>query len=202
MPAATYRTVSSLIKAELVRTERVALVGGHITLIGITHHGQALATDSLERVIDKVFTPSRISPTYVRHILDIQFLRIKAEHAGWANWVNADRIEKWQEGHARPDAFVIDLVGRRVAVECERTIKSPKRYVEILNTWLQAIRRGEVQRVIWVSPDEAVRDRMCKIITSITHVDVAGQKIIIPRDRFENLDFLTYAEWPMAGVTP
>ena len=47
MPAATYRTVSSLIKAELVRTERVALVGGHITLIGITHHGQALATDSL-----------------------------------------------------------------------------------------------------------------------------------------------------------
>ena len=196
MPAATYRTVNSLVKAELLRTERVALVGGHITLIGITHHGQALATDPNEAVVEKVFAPNRVSSTYLRHTLDIQYLRIKAERSGWTGWVNADRFEKWQEGQARPDAFAMDVAGRRIAVECERTIKSPKRYNQILNAWLQSIRRGDVQKVVWVSPNESVRDRLRQIITSISHVEVAGQKVLIPRDRFQNLDFLTYAEWP------
>lgn len=195
-PAATYRTVDSLVKAELLRTERVALVGGHITLIGITHHGQALAADPGETVIEKVFVPSRVSATYLRHTLDVQFLRIKAEMAGWTDWINADRVEKWPEGQARPDAFVVDGAGRRIAVECERTFKAPRRYNQILNVWLQAIRRSEVQRVVWVSPDDTVRDRLRQIIMAITHVEVAGQKVLIPRDRFENLDFLTYSEWP------
>jgi hypothetical protein len=196
MPTATYRTVDNLAKTELLRTERVALVGGHITLIGITHHGQALAADLGEAVIEKVFVPSRVSATYLRHTLDVQLLRIKSERAGWSNWINADRVEKWPEGQARPDAFVVDRAGRRIAVECERTFKSPRRYNQILNVWLQSIRRGEVQRVVWVSPDDAIRDRLRDIITSVTHVEVAGQKVLIPHDRFENLDFLTYAEWP------
>jgi hypothetical protein len=195
-PAATYRTVSSLAKTEIIRIERVPIVGGTVVLIGITHHGQAIAANVGERVMDKVFIPGRVSATYFRHTLDIQLLRIKAERAGWTSWVNADRVEKWPEGQARPDAFVMDLRGRRIAVECERTIKSPKRYNQILNVWLQAIRRGDVQRVVWVSPSEMIRDRLRQLITSITHVEVNGQKVLIPKDRFENIEFLTYAEWP------
>ena len=197
MPASTNRTVNSLIKAELLRTNRVALVGGHITLIGITHHGQALSTDPNEEVVEKVFEPNRVSKTYLRHSLDIQYLRIKAERSGWTGWINADRVKKWQESQGRPDAFAMDAAGRRIAVECERTIKSPKRYIQILSTWLQSIRRGDVQRVVWVSPTAAVRDHLRKIITNITHVELGGKMVLIPRDRFQKLDFLTYAEWPM-----
>jgi hypothetical protein len=195
-PAATYRTVAALKKAGSVKVERVPIVGGYISLIGVTHHGQGMATEPGELVLEKVFVPGRVSATYLRHILDIQFLRVKAEQVGWTQWVNADRVEKWPEGQARPDAFVTDLRGRRIAVEVERTIKSPKRYTHILNVWLQAIRRGDVQRVVWVAPNEAICERLRQIIQANTHVEVAGQKVLIPRDRFQNLDFLTYEQWP------
>ncbi len=195
-PAAVSRTLQRLSEQGLVRSHQIPITGGNLTLHGITTHGQAMATEEGESVCEKVFSPSRVSSVYARHTLDIQLLRIGAERAGWHHWVNADRVEKWPAGQARPDAFVQDLLGRRVAVECERTIKSPKRYCDILNAWLQGIRRGEVNRVVWVSPDPRVRDRLRQIITSITHVEVAGQKIVIPRDRFENISFLTYSEWP------
>jgi hypothetical protein len=194
--AATYRTVLALERASLVRVERVPIVGGHIALIGVTHHGQGMAAEPGETVVEKVFSPGRVPTTYLRHMLDVQLMRVKAEQAGWTQWVNADRIEKWPEGQARPDAYVTDGSGRRIALELERTIKSPKRYNQILNVWLQAIRRGDVQRVVWVSPTEPIRERLQQIIQAITHVEVTGQKVLIPRDRFQNLDFLTYAEWP------
>jgi hypothetical protein len=109
--------------------------------------------------------------------------------------VLADRLDKWEAGQMRPDAFALSPSGRRVAIECERTIKSPKRYLDILNGWLQAIRKGELDRVVWVSPDERIRDRLKQIVTNITHLRIAGQEVLIPRDRFDNLTFLTYAEW-------
>lgn len=195
-PAAAYRTLANLTQLELLRSMRIPVVGGFSTLWGITAHGQAMASDPGEVVFEKTFSPSRISTRYVRHILDIQWLRIRAERSGWTEWVIADRIDKWAEGQPRPDAFALDTSGARIAIEAEITLKSPKRYVQILNAWLQAIRRNEVQRVIWVSPDATVRDRLKAIVYGITHVDVAGQRILVPRDRFENLDFLTYAEWP------
>lgn len=195
-PGAVFRTLQRLAENEFVRSHRLPTTGGHITLHGITAHGQAMVTEEGEHIAEKVFIPSRVSPTYARHTLDVQLLRIGAERAGWTHWVNADRVDKWPAGQMRPDALVQDIHGRRVAVECERTIKSPKRYHDILNAWLQAIRRGDVSRVVWVSPDARIRDRLQKIILGITHVEVAGQKIMIPRDRFDNLLFQTYAEWP------
>ena len=197
-PAATYRSLEALTKRELLRSSRLPIVGGHLTLWGMTAHGQAMATQPGEPVLEKVFAPSRVSARYARHILDIQWLRIRAERAGWTRWIIADRIEKWAEGQPRPDAFVVRPDGQRIAVECERTIKSPKRYEGILNAWLQAIRRGEVQQVVWVCPDISIRDRLKAIVTGITHTAVAGQTVLIPRDRFNNLAFLTFEEWPDA----
>lgn len=195
-PSATYRTVAALQKDRLLRLERVPIVGGHITLIGITSHGQAFATLMGERPNEKVFAPNRVSTTYLRHTLDIQYLKIKAEKAGWTQWVNADRVEKWQTGKVRPDAFASDLLDRRVAIECERTIKSPKRYVQILGDWLQEIRQGHVDYVVWASPTPQIRERLKNTVTSISHVNLAGQEVLIPKDRFEKLQFLTYEEWP------
>lgn len=190
------RTMNKLLKDQLIRSHILPTLGGQIVLFGITTHGQALAAEEGEEILDKVFAPSRVAPTYARHTLDIQTLRILAERAGWTQWVNADRIDKWETGKMRPDAYALSPDGKRFGIECERTIKSPKRYVQILNSWLQAIRRGEVQRVVWVAPTDIIRDRLRQIITSITHVEVSGQSVLIPRDRFENIDFQTYSEWP------
>lgn len=193
---AATRALDKLLSEDLLRHHLLPTMGGHLILYGITAHGQAMTADAGEEVLDKVFMPSRVAPTYARHTLDIQMLRIRAERAGWTAWVNADRVDKWEAGQMRPDAFATSPQGKRVAIECERTIKSPKRYLDILNGWLQAIRKGEVDRIVWVSPDGRIRDRLKQIVTNITHLRIAGQEVLIPRDRFDNLTFLTYAEWP------
>jgi DNA-binding MarR family transcriptional regulator len=194
---AATRTLIKLVDTGVVRFHRLPVMGGHLLLYGVTAHGQAMAAEAGEEIFDKVFMPSRVAPTYARHTLDIQMLRIRAERAGWTDWVNADRLEKWTAGQMRPDAFATSPDRRRVAIECERTIKSPKRYIDILNGWLQAIRKGEVDHVVWVSPDLHIRDRLRQIVTNITHVQIAGQEVLIPRDRFINLFFLSYQEWPV-----
>ena len=81
-PAATYRTIAALEKMEIIRVGRIPIVGGQVALVGITHHGQGLAADPCDQIVEKVFTPSRISATYLRHTLDTQLLRIKAERVG------------------------------------------------------------------------------------------------------------------------
>ena len=193
--SATYRTLGDLSRQRLIRTARVPILGGHASVWGITTHGQAMAAPEGDVIKEKVFEPGRVSARYFQHIVDIQWLRIVAERQGWTQWVNADRIDKWAKDTPRPDAFAINLQGLRVAIECERTIKTPSRYVEILSNWLQAIRRNEVDHVIWICPDERMRNRLQSIVTGITHLEIAGQKILIPRERFELLDFLTYSDW-------
>ena len=193
--SATYRTLGDLSRQRLVRTARVPVLGGYASAWGITTHGQAMAAAEIEAIKEKVFEPGRVSARYFQHIVDIQWLRIVAERQGWTQWVNADRIDKWAKDTPRPDAFAISPAGLRVAIECERTIKTPSRYLEILSNWLQSIRRNEVNQVIWVCPDERVRNRLRSIETGITHLEIAGQKVLIPRDRFELLEFMTYAEW-------
>ena len=194
---AATRTLKKLVEEELIRSHALPTMGGQIILFGITAHGQALAAETGEDILDKVFIPSRVAPTYARHTLDIQILRIRAERAGWTQWVNADRIEKWVTGKMRPDAYAVSPDGRRFGIECERTIKSPKRYIDILSGWLQAIRRGDVSHVVWASPDEKIRDRLKQIVMGISQVRIAGQDVLIPRDRFDNLAFVTYQEWPI-----
>lgn len=195
--AATYRTLNTLERKQLIRSARISCIGSVVTLWGITAHGQGLAATDQTPVRKKIFAPSKVAPTFVRHTLDLQLLRIKSQQQGWTGWINADRIQKWTAGLVRPDAFVTSVEGLRVAVECERTIKSPKRYSDILSGWLQVIRKGDVSYVVWVSPNEHIRSRLQHIITSITHVPVNGQLVLIPRDRFDSIKFNTYEEWPL-----
>jgi hypothetical protein len=191
-----HTTLVALERDLLVRRAAIAVPGKHVTLWGITAHGQAMAADDDEEIRGRTFEPSKVPVVFAQHILDVQRLRIAAESAGWTNWVNGDRIERWTTGQKRPDAWAVDLQGRRVAIECERTLKSVKRYQVIVSDWLQAIRRDDVQRVIWVSPSADVCARVRKIITSVTEVRVAGQLVKVPADRYANLYFCDYAQWP------
>ena len=191
-----HSTLVALERMEIVRRATVPVVGRRLTLWGITAHGQGLAAADGEEVFANTFEPSKVPTSVAVHILDVQRLRLAAEASGWLLWQNGDRIERWTAGKKRPDAWATDPAGRRVAVECERTLKSVKRYGVILGDWLQAIRQGQVNRVIWVSPSVVIADRVRRILTSFSSVRVAGQLVPIPPDRFENLFFCDYERWP------
>lgn len=191
-----HTTLCALERDLLVRRAAVAIPGRMLTLWGITAHGQAMAADSDEQIRGRAFEPSKVPIAFAQHILDVQRLRIAAEQAGWTDWVNGDRIERWTAGQKRPDAWAVDLQGRTVAIECERTLKSVKRYQVIVSDWLQAIRREEVRRVVWVSPTADISARVRKIVTGFAEVRVAGQLVKVPADRYANLYFCDYTQWP------
>ena len=59
---------------------------------------------------------NKVSPTLIAHRLDIQMLRIRAERAGWTNWISADfgreivkssrvkLLNPFYQSQCRPDA--------------------------------------------------------------------------------------------------
>ena len=121
---ATHKTLLTLQEESLVKCHTFKALGGNVTLWGITPHGQAMAFIPGEEVlITTYFEPTRVSEQNIRHQLDLQRLRLKAEAAGWSEWVDGDRLGNISSDGKRPDAIVVDPQGRRTAIECEHSCK-------------------------------------------------------------------------------
>lgn len=197
---AAYVTLASMERDGLLRREQVQTPDGwRVTLFGITPHGQAFAFDHAagEAPVDRCFEPGRVGLTVLRHTLDLQRLRLACMAAGWRDWIAGDRVAEWTAGQGRPDAIVTSPSGQRFAVECERTIKTTKRYQSILADRLQAARRGDFDKIVWVCPTAEQAARLATIIRSISYVPIAGQQVAIDRERHHQaLIFTHYGEWP------
>ena len=193
-----HTTLCAMERDELVRRETVEAHGRRWTLWGITSHGQALAFDlaSDEQPESKYFERGRVGLTVLGHTLDLQRIFILAERAGWTDWTLGDRLDKWQAGSSRPDAFVTSARGIQFALECERTIKTVKRYQSILAERLQAIKRGEFARCLWLCPTRDQAARLKAIIHSIKDVTVAGAKATIQDRHLACLMFCAYEDFP------
>ena len=195
-----HRTLAAMEHDNLLRRAQLPLFGRQTaTLWGITPHGVAAAYDISEAVDSyRYFEPSRVSFTMFRHQIDLQLLRIKAERFGWKKWIPGTRLQSTSPSAAkRPDAIAADSTGVIVAIEVERTLKSHKRYVTILSSYLQAIKRGEFARVDYVSPDALTSTRVERLLKSIKAVPVRGQHVAIdPERHFASFRFMHYDQWP------
>ncbi len=192
------QAMQRLEELELVRHHVLTGPGQRLVFYGITHTGQGMAFDlATELPVGTAFEPSKLAYSTIPHHLDLQFLRVKAEAAGWTQWKHGDRLGIVDRDGKRPDAVARDPLNRRVAIECERTLKAPQRYKAILSNYLQAIRAGNFARVVWISPTEDTMRRVQKIILSIERVPVAGKQVLIdPARHHQNLEFISYQEWP------
>jgi hypothetical protein len=197
-PQGIRQAVQRLEKLDLVRQHTLIGPGQRLKLWGITHNGQGMAFAlETEHPVTIAFEPSKLAYSTVPHHLDLQLLRVKAEAVGWTEWQHGDRLGSVDKDGKRPDAVALDISGKRVAVECERTMKAPQRYKSILSSYLQAIRAGQFTRVVWVSPTEDISQRVKKIILSISQVPVAGKQVAVdPARHHQNLQFTFYQEWP------
>lgn len=195
---AAHKMLTSFEKEGLIRRYTFPLLVGKLTLWGITPHGQAMAFQlDAEEPVKTHFEPSRISGQKIYHHLDLQRLRIQAESNGWQNWVDGNRLGNIPKHMKRPDAIATDPSCKKTAIECERTLKTSKRYSVILSGYLQEIKSGRIDRVVWVSPSSDISARLKSIILRIKSVVVAGQKVDIdPSRHHNNLFFLDYHGWP------
>lgn len=195
---AAHKTLSSIENKGFIRRHKYEALGGVLTIWGITSQGQAMAFDvDTESLVTAYFEPNRISEQTIRHQLDIQRLRLKAEAIGWHRWVDGDRLGSSGKDQKRPDALAKNKDGILVSIECERTFKSIKRYEHILVNYLKLIKAGEIKEVVWVSPSSDISARLKSIITAIKFVRVNGQKVEIdPAKHHAHLHFCTYEDWP------
>lgn len=194
--SAARATIAALDKAGLVKRHHIPLMPTlpPIVIVGITQRGQSMAFDpASERVIERSFEPARFSLIYLEHTLDTQRLRIQAARMGVTAWVSGDRLAAVKKGVKKPDAVAIDLAGRRVAIEVERSVKGPKPYSDVLSGHLTAMHQNKWARVIWTSPDAQTRDRVRALVLGVTRAVIAGVDTKIdPAQHHKNLAFCTH----------
>lgn len=196
---AAHKALTSMESKGYIRRHKYNALGGSLTIWGITSQGQAMAFDlDTEHPIAAYFEPNRISENSVRHQLDLQLLRLKAEANGWHSWADGNRLGSSDKEQKRPDALAKNTVGTLVSIECERTFKSTKRYEQILVNYLKLIKTGEIKEVVWVSPNSDISSRLKSIITGIKSVRIKGQNVSIdPIKHHTHLHFCSYQEWPI-----
>lgn len=178
---------------ELV-TETVQIGAINHKLIGITPHGQAMAwrPDSGEPLVEKHYERGRVGVTTAHHTLDLQRLRIRLSRAGWKDWTNSDRITPEQRASAtvkaknykRPDALARHPGRGVIAIECERHVKTRKRYQTIIESHLGGMKQGKFSAVVWACPTAEIAATVRRILDTIEYVKVLGQSMKLgPDDR-------------------
>lgn len=193
-----YRMLHRLEGEGLIASGKVDLYGRNVSVWGITPTGLAIAQEECGAPqTERYFVASRVPPTMLVHYLGLQRLHLKALAAGWTDWTYPDfESGKYEANKYRPDAFTT-AAGQRCAIEYERTIKTPKRYPEILCGHLKALKEGLAHRVIWVCDSDAVCARLQKIILSIEEVPTAkGRARVDPARHHPPLSFTTASLFP------
>lgn len=166
-------------------------------LWSITQLGQQWACTNDEEPSTRVLRTQQIGAGYWQHRLAVQKLVAIAHGIGWV--VCAQESARLSPA-ARPDAILqhSQCAQWRCAVEYERTIKTPQRYVSILSERLQAIRRGEYHCVVWVCVHPVPMMRLERLLKSITAVPIAGTFVgVQPQKHHQKLLFCLDQQWPL-----
>jgi hypothetical protein len=190
-------TLDAMERDALIASETLAYGGRSLKLYGITPHGLATvgAFDAPH------FERGRTNPAYIQHRLEGQRCRLAAETAGWTGWQSERALrmravaEKWRK---IPDALAINPAGEAVAIEVERFCKTPKRYADLIVSYLQEIKAGRYKYVDFVCPP-GVETLVQRAMERVTTVKVGGESAQITDAHRARFCYYSFDNWP-AGV--
>ncbi|BCK87799.1 hypothetical protein MIZ01_1595 [Sideroxyarcus emersonii] len=185
------RLLQKLNEEKLIKVDDRVLPHLRLKLYGITDHGLAVVGADVDM---KAFAIGRTNPSFVQHHLESQLVRIRAEQTGWSNWTpgkvlftdNSTRLKKLPDSLAnRPD-------GRRVAVEIERFVKSPKRLTDVVGLHLQQIVAGKYDLVYYFTPHPEAQMRA---FNKIQFVTMENQKVKLNDSHRARFKVFNLSEW-------
>ena len=133
------------------------------------------AAESLPELRDA----TRINHVTICHDLKLQQIRFKLETQGYHSFQSAWHIsrllkQKNDKVPKIPDYTCINPNGDKVAIEYERTIKTKKRYQEIIGQYMDIKERGVIQQVIYLT-DVGFAARLKQLFTSIEYIYRKGK---------------------------
>jgi len=143
-----------------------------------------------ESVSVRTFEPSKVKMATMGHSLDVQRLQFRANRAGWSWQPVFGEFSRSEAKYA--DAIAIRPDGQKVAMEVERTVKTGKRYAEILVAHLAARKEGKWNWIYYLSPDASVRDRVRRCFGEIRRVRWKGRFIAVTPAHLVPFKFFVY----------
>ncbi|MFZ5489582.1 MAG: hypothetical protein AB7S67_09035 [Thiomonas sp.] len=136
------------------------------------------------------------SPQFMSHHLDTQRARLQAERAGWT-WKPGKLL--YNSGMLKvPDALATSPAGEIVAIEIERTIKTPLRYSQIIPSALKDIKSNRYSRVIYISP-QGRADAVQRALRRVDVVKVGGEPVRLVASHWARFEFMNLADFPPGG---
>lgn len=192
-------TMKKLERDNLVKRASIDVSYGRpITLWGITTTGLHHAFGLDEQLEDRpVFEPSKAKGSTLQHRIDLQLARITAEQAGWTEWVSGQLLGKRMQGMKIPDAIATNPQGEKIAIELERTIKTRKRYADILVSHLRSKKEGLWSKIYYLSPSVDFSLRLRRAFHSIETAQLNGSKFKLKEEHFLPFHFYSFndKEW-------
>jgi hypothetical protein len=188
-----YKFLKKLEALELLKSSSMPVAYGRdITLWGITANGLAHSFDDSEVYLERpTFSISRVSASTMQHKIDLQVIRVLAEGKGFSSWSDGSQLGLRKSGLKVPDA-VARLGDRTIAIEVERTIKTAKRYADVISSHLRASRDGHWDVIYYFCPDEVFRKRLTKVFFSIKQLKFKGQTVELTDAHFSKFKFFIY----------
>lgn len=188
---AVHSLLQGLCRDQLVRKATISGEFGPSVLVwGITAHGAAMAAKDDESISCRTFEPSKVRAATMGHDIDIQRLQLHAERAGWKWQVTNGEFARSEAKYA--DAVATRRDGIRVAIEVERTVKTSKRYAEILAAHLAARKEGKWEQIYYLCPDSNIRDRVQRSFKELERVKWRGELIILTPRHLAPFKFFAY----------
>ena len=199
-PSTAFKTLGKMERDELIDRHAV----GKSSVWSLTTNGQLLYLAEGDDP-QAIFDP-RVSEVTVRHTLAVQRARLAAEAAGWAGWqserglrrsaaqaVGAGGASPWLR---IPDGVCSEPGGKIVAVEIERTAKTPKRYAALMADYLQMRKAGTVEEVHYVCESEKMSSGLHRLFLSIKSLKIKSTEVNLKPEHYDAFKFFTFDTWP------
>ncbi|HVB66216.1 MAG TPA: MobC family replication-relaxation protein [Candidatus Acidoferrales bacterium] len=180
-----------LIKSAIIKV----VYSRSVRLWGLTHNGMHYAFDSNEPLESiAVFEPSKVAASRLEHDLDIQMLHARTIQIGWKYWKPGTLLAETLSAQALkiPDAVAMNSTGEIVALEIERTLKSTKRYQELLVSYLRGRKLGLWERILYLSPNSTLVARIERAFHNIKTASYQGETFQVTQGHLEPFTFMTY----------
>jgi hypothetical protein len=190
-----HNTLKAMARDGLLRSEDLPTGARMQIIYGLTPHSAVLASDFENGEIVNYFEPGRVSAWTLQHSLAMQKLRLQLQAAGWTEW-KTDR-ECRREGQEQswlkvPDAVATDPEGERVALECERSYKSLKRFPPIMANYLQMMKQNKIVKVHYYCTGQCDSQKMQQIFKSVKQVNIKGQSVVLQPEHYQKFQFFNF----------
>ena len=198
-PNGVHRTLLKMEKEGLIKPHTVdfELSAWNLKIWGVTPTGALLAADMDEDL--NFFEVGRTKPITIAHSLALQRVKVIPLSNSWIEWERSSKmLKKANESRSTwiqvPDAVARSPKGRKVAIELERTVKTPKRYVEILANYAEMLSSDVIAEVVYICP-ENIAKRLERLFHRIEKIIFRGKAIPVPKGLLKRFYFVTYDEW-------